>query len=406
MKRMLSWLTLLICCTVFYYAQIIIWSLLFEISGVLYGYSEVAFWIIAVLGGSTAVWLLVVLFVYAVKYTVWFSERVYKSRTKARYYITGGLIAFSGFAWLILYFAGLVEAGDKIFFFLVELTLLAYGIGIIVWPKGEQGDLEASSSKKSSDAVERYIETHGEDKEYINNLIQDFPELNYIDGSQFYRVIVEYKLNGKEAALKRFDRYEKILERENPGHGMYAVPYLAGALAANKIITNEESVELGQKYIKVLFDAYIREANNGQIPSKPMGMYFGHTYNQESGTTDFFFCFPENSTAGGTLSFYLFENMSKDEKAPYKLITKCIAPYNINNGILALKIEKEVQFDPIKKAEVKKDLKEKPEDMTFDIRMSENKLYLGALELNSVSKFQGKREYIDVLDSLQKLNEF
>ncbi|MEI3101598.1 MAG: hypothetical protein V8T45_07350 [Oscillospiraceae bacterium] len=128
--------------------------------------------------------------------------------------------------------------------------------------------------------------------------------MNYIDGSQFYRVIVEYKLNGKERH-SRGSIYEKILERENPGHGMYAVPYLAGALAANKIITNEESVELGQKYIKVLFDAYIREANNGQIPSKPMGMYFGHTYNQESGTTDFFFCFPENSTRG-MLSFYLF----------------------------------------------------------------------------------------------------
>ncbi|MEI3101599.1 MAG: hypothetical protein V8T45_07355 [Oscillospiraceae bacterium] len=82
------------------------------------------------------------------------SESIKKAETKARYYITGGIIAFSGFAWLILYFAGLVEAGDKIFFFLVELTLLAYGIGIIVWPKGEQGDLETSSSKKSSDAVE------------------------------------------------------------------------------------------------------------------------------------------------------------------------------------------------------------------------------------------------------------
>lgn len=99
---------------------------------------------------------------------------------------------------------------------------------------------------------ESLIDSYSIDENYISTLLEGNPMATREDAVDFYKVLIEAKINGKKSALDRFDSLvDKIAER-NPQIAIFIVPYFCGALFPNGIISKEESTALSEKYIQKL----------------------------------------------------------------------------------------------------------------------------------------------------------
>ena len=115
-------------------------------------------------------------------------------------------------------------------------------------------DIRKADRQKSETIHESIADSYEVDEEYIKSLLAGNPIATYEDAVDFYKVLVEAKINGKNAALRKFDAFVDQVAKRNPQNAMLIVPYFCGALYPNGIVSKEESNNLSQKYIQKLFD--------------------------------------------------------------------------------------------------------------------------------------------------------
>lgn len=91
-------------------------------------------------------------------------------------------------------------------------------------------------------------------EEFIKTVLAENPMASREDAIEFYKVVMEGKIKGKQAALKRFDTFVDDVAKRNPQNAMLIIPYFCGALNGGGIISKAESDDLSQKCFQKLFD--------------------------------------------------------------------------------------------------------------------------------------------------------
>ncbi|MBQ4610498.1 MAG: hypothetical protein IJB30_02065 [Clostridia bacterium] len=115
--------------------------------------------------------------------------------------------------------------------------------------RGESITSESSTSNKREKMV-----FDEKDKAYMRYVVESTSgKVNLEDAEGLIRIMYAYHERGKGEALQEFDKLAKaISEKYNWVEALVKIPYLAGMLSANDILSKEESDELAQKYIDLL----------------------------------------------------------------------------------------------------------------------------------------------------------
>lgn len=262
LKRLLSWIVLVLCGYVFRVCIGYFFILVFWLLGKIFTFSEALFWVLILLEGSGALLITAAGLYYGSLLVVRASEAIKASHKGTRYVVVGIVNAVFYALVLILLVRGLVVTDPP--YVAAYAASMIFGIILIVVgrttskkgipPKTKN---EAKDTPKMSLADSYVLQKSDED--YIDYLIKNnigdthVVRENYVE---FYRVLLEFKFSGKDAALKRFDRIAKECARNDPDN-VFFISYLCGALYANHVITKEESEKLSKKYSDETIDLYL-----------------------------------------------------------------------------------------------------------------------------------------------------
>lgn len=136
MKRVLSWVVLVVVSFAFNYVQSILWRLFTALASWLYGASSVAFWVAVVIIGSGIFWGAFVIIGVAANFIAMLSQKIRKSKKGTRYIVLGVWYVLYNVVSIILLIKGIIIANGKLEYFLAYGTMIVYGIVLSISGKG------------------------------------------------------------------------------------------------------------------------------------------------------------------------------------------------------------------------------------------------------------------------------
>lgn len=134
MRRVLSWLVLLILTVVFYICEYWLWVLVQGIYLFLYKLSPILFWVVVLGGGLTLVWMLIAVISTVIPMIIQWTQSVYHTHSGLRYKIVGIMVAlfFALNAVLTVVFVMRDKPISRpLVMLLACLTMVGYGIYLV-----------------------------------------------------------------------------------------------------------------------------------------------------------------------------------------------------------------------------------------------------------------------------------
>ena len=121
---------------------------------------------------------------------------------------------------------------------------------------------DTQKKERVKEAQRDVVDSFEVDESTIQTIMVNSPFLQREDAVEFYRVMVENSINGKTAALERFDRNAKKLIETDRQRAFFVVSFLCGLLEPTGIVTHDESNNLSKKYSDLIINAMT--SNNGK----------------------------------------------------------------------------------------------------------------------------------------------
>ena len=138
MRRLLSWIVLLLLSFAFYICEYWLWALVRFIYLFLYKLSSLLFWVIVLGGGFTLVWVLIGVFSVVIPYIIKWTQSIHHKHNGMRYKVVGVLVAvlFGILAILaVIFVVKDLEIPQPLIQILSYITMVVYGIYLIVSAK-------------------------------------------------------------------------------------------------------------------------------------------------------------------------------------------------------------------------------------------------------------------------------
>ncbi len=138
MRRVLSWIVLLLLSLAFYICEYWMWALVRIIYLFIYKLSSLLFWIIIVSGGLTLVFLLIGAFSAVIPYIIKWTQSIHHTHNGMRYKVVGVFVVLVFAVFSILVVVSVLKdytISQPLIKILAYITMVGYGIYLFVSSK-------------------------------------------------------------------------------------------------------------------------------------------------------------------------------------------------------------------------------------------------------------------------------